>query len=73
LKSVLGVVVVADDTAADAKDHGAVATDKGLEGRLVLLFDEGRQQLPIRPVRPIGPHHDPAEMLDDPAYRSGCQ
>jgi hypothetical protein len=39
-----------------------VTTDKGFKGRFVLLLDEGRQQLPIRPVCPILPQHDPAKM-----------
>jgi len=73
LKSVFSVVMIANDTTANPEDHGAMTTDKGVKGRFIVLFDEGRQQLPIRPVRPIGPQHDPAEMLDDPAYRSGCQ
>jgi hypothetical protein len=41
LKGVLSVVMVADDTAANAKDHRAVTTDKGFKGRFVLLVDEG--------------------------------
>src|SRR5262249_40491376 len=62
LKGVLGVVVVADDTATDAEDHRAMATDKGFKGRCVLLVDEGTEQLPIRPARPILLQHDPAKM-----------
>jgi hypothetical protein len=62
LKGVLGIVVIADDTAADAEDHQAVATHKGFKGCFVLLVDEGCQQLPIRPARRILPQHGPSKM-----------
>jgi tetratricopeptide (TPR) repeat protein len=62
LESILGVVVIADDTIANTQDHRAVTTDKGFKGRFVLLVDEGRQQFPIRPVRSILQQSGPAKM-----------
>jgi hypothetical protein len=70
LKGVLGIVMIADDTTADAEDHWAVTTDKGFKGRFVLLVDEGRQQLPIRPPRSILPRHGPAKMPDHHVHSS---
>jgi hypothetical protein len=62
LKGVLGIVVVVEKTAAHALDHRAVTMDQGFKGRFVLLVDEGRQQLPIRPACPILPQDGPAKM-----------
>src|SRR5207248_1043024 len=64
LKGVFGVVVVADDTTANAKDHRTVTTDKGCKGHFVLLVDEGRQQLSVRPLFSILPQHGLAKMPD---------
>jgi hypothetical protein len=43
LKGVLGIMMIADDPAADAPDHWAVALDQCLKSRFVLVLDEGRQ------------------------------
>src|SRR5207237_710875 len=72
LEGVLGVVMIADDTTADAEDHRPVATDKGCKRRFVLLLDEGRQQLPIRPACSIVPQHGPAKMPNHPVHLSHC-
>src|SRR6516162_1548375 len=47
--------------------------DESFKGRFVILAYEGLQQLPIRPPRRILRQHDPAKMLNDPVYLSGCQ
>jgi hypothetical protein len=60
LKGVLGVVMVAEDTPANAEDHRAMATDKGFKGGFLLLVDEGTEQLPIRPACPIPQQHGSA-------------
>jgi hypothetical protein len=66
LKGVLGVVMIADDTTANAENHRAVASNKGFKGRFVLLVDKGCQQLAISLARPALPQHGPAEVLDKP-------
>jgi hypothetical protein len=53
--------MIANDTTANPEDHGAMTTDKGVKGRFIVLFDEGRQQLPIRPARRILPKHGSAK------------
>src|SRR5262249_26258639 len=60
LKGVLGVVVVDGYATTNAEDHRAMTVNKGLKCPFVLLVDEGRQQLPIRPG--ILPQHRPAKM-----------
>ena len=44
LESVLGVVQVAEDAAADAQNHRPVSVQEGRECRLVALQDEAAQQ-----------------------------
>ena len=62
LKGVLGIVMVANDTTANAEDHRAVAMNEDVKGRFVLLLDEGSQQLPIRLARSVLLGHGPAKM-----------
>src|SRR5262249_35735207 len=47
LEGVLGVVVVAEDPAADAPDHRPVALHQGLEGGLLATRDEAFQELAV--------------------------
>src|SRR5262249_29035990 len=70
LKSVLGVVVVGDNTTKDAEAHGAVTTDRAFKGRFALLLDEGPQQSPILPPSPILPQHGSAKMPKHRVYLS---
>ena len=72
LKGVLGVVVVADDAAADAEDHRAVTADEGFKGRFVPLLDEGGKQLTVRRPRRILPQHGPAKLPDHRVHPSRC-
>src|SRR5262249_16452469 len=60
LEGVLGIVMIADDPAADPEDHRAVTTDEGFKGRLVLLIKEGSQQLAIRPAHTLLPQRTPS-------------
>src|SRR5207244_5513557 len=48
LESVLGVVVIPEDTAADAPDERPVSLDDRLEGRGLTPFHEPIEQLPVR-------------------------
>jgi hypothetical protein len=66
LKGVLGVVM-AEKTAADSPDHGAVALHQSREGSVVPLLDEPLQECSIAKSRPISPKHSLAKVLDDPA------
>ena len=54
LEGVLGVVVVAEDRAADPPDHRAVPIDQGREGQLRRLAAAGREPLQQLPVRQSG-------------------
>jgi rubrerythrin len=47
LEGVVGVVIIAENAAADAEDHRAVATEKGLEGTLVAAAVEAAEQLGV--------------------------
>lgn len=47
-ESIFGVVGVAQDTAANAKDHRPMSAHHRLEGTFVLLLDIARQQIGIR-------------------------
>src|SRR5262249_52497676 len=54
--------MVADDTPADAVDHRAVATGQSCERSVVLVIDEGSQELGIRPARRLLPQRRLAKM-----------
>ena len=71
LEGVLGVVVVAEDTAAHAPDHRAVPPHQGCKSRLVTAAEVVLQQLPIGQPRPIPQKHRPAKVLDDLAHLAG--
>jgi hypothetical protein len=47
LKGVLGVVLVQQDTMADAHNHRAVPFEQCLEGVAIAMLDEQSKQLPI--------------------------
>ena len=71
MKCVLGVVVVAEDTAAHAPHHRTMPLHEGRKTRLVPAADVLLQQLPIGHLRPIPQKHLPANVLDDLADRAG--
>ena len=48
LKGILGVLGVAQHTAADGQDHRPVPPHKGGEGAVVAAGDEPSEQLPVR-------------------------
>jgi hypothetical protein len=48
LEGVLGVVVIAQDTAAHTPDHRAMPTHQGCQSRLVTTAEVVLQQLPVR-------------------------
>ena len=47
LERILGVVVIAQNTAADAPDHSGMPAHEHFESRCVLPAEEALQQLPI--------------------------
>ena len=47
LKRVFGVLFVAEDTVADAEDHGTVAAHEDRERPLVALLDEAAQKVAV--------------------------
>ena len=65
LEGVLGVVMTAEYSSADAPHHRAVPPRQGLDSALVPLLDEAPEQLPIRHPRHILPEQGGAEMADD--------
>jgi hypothetical protein len=64
--STFGVVVIAEETAADAPDHGTMPPYKGSESRLITAANEFSQQLRVGQPRPITQQHRPVKVLDDP-------
>jgi hypothetical protein len=65
LKGVLGVVVVAQDAAADAPDHRTVAAHQGSDRGLVALFEEACQELGVAERGLLLAQHDPAQVAND--------
>src|SRR5262249_33501957 len=70
LKSILGVVVVAQNAATDAPDHRAMPPHQGRKSRLIATADVVLQQLPIGQSRPI-PQHHATKVLEDLARLAG--
>src|SRR5262249_5840754 len=71
LEGVLGVLVTAENPAADAPDHRAVPADQGRQRCLVPAAEKSLQQLPVGPVRPVAQEYRPAQVLKDFAHRAG--
>src|SRR5262249_37229941 len=69
LEGVLGVLVGAEDAAANAPDHGAMPLHQGGKGCLFPAGDVALEQLPVRQVR-LG-QASPAEVLNDAAELAG--
>ena len=67
MKRIFGVVVVAEDAAADAPHHRAMPPHKGGKSRRVTTAGVVLQQLLIGPSSPIPQKHRPAKVLDNPA------
>jgi hypothetical protein len=68
LERILGVVIVADDSATHAKDHRAVALDQGCKcglGRLAMAASELLEQLTIRQTGHHSHIKESLEVLDD--------
>src|SRR5437762_9092467 len=68
LKSVLGVVHVAQHPAADAPHHGTMPPDEQLEGSLVSLRHESLQQVSVAGAI-ARRANDSAQMADGPCKR----
>ena len=62
---------IAKDTAADAQDHRTMPLHQRFRGRLIVLFDEERQELPIRQASPVADKHRFAKLLDDGLQAAG--
>jgi hypothetical protein len=71
LKRILGVVVVAEDTATDAPHRRSMPPHKGRKSRFVTTADVVLQQLPIGRPCSIPQKHRPAKVLDNPAQFCG--
>ena len=65
------LVVVAEDTAADAPNHRAMPPHEDCQSRLITAADEVFQQLTIGQTRSLLEKDRPAQVLDDPAYSAG--
>src|SRR5207253_6776601 len=69
LERILGIVVVADDAAADAEHHRRVPADEHGKGVLVPVRDEALQELPVaHPGAAVGQRR-PLDPVDHPAHR----
>jgi hypothetical protein len=64
LKCVLGVVVIAEDTATDAPSHWPVPLHQGFKGRRLSAVHEALQELPIGQFPPIR-QQGAAKVVDD--------
>ena len=71
LQGVLGIVVVAEDTATDAPDHRAVPPHQRFEGRSFSAAHEALQQLSVGQVRSLQQLQGAAQVLDDLAHLGG--
>src|SRR5262249_7874232 len=65
LEGVLGGVPVAQDAAADAQHHRAVAAHQRRERGRLAPRHETNEQLAVAQARPAAPQHGPAQVLDD--------
>ncbi len=65
LEGVLGVGAVAQDAAADAQHHGAVAQQQRLEGGLVTVRGEAFEQLAVGQAGQFPAQYCPAEPAKD--------
>jgi hypothetical protein len=48
LKGILGIVIVAQDSTTDSKNHRSMPVDQSAERVLVVVVDKSRQELAIR-------------------------
>jgi hypothetical protein len=71
LERILGVVVVAEGTAADAPDQRAVPAHEGREGGFIAVSHETLQQVFIGHASPVPQQRGCAQVLDDPAHPAG--
>jgi hypothetical protein len=63
LESVFDIVVIAEDTAANAEHHGPVASHEGFKRRLIPATDEPLHEASVLEIGPSGLERDFAEML----------
>src|SRR5207245_2118492 len=59
LESIFGVVMITEDTTADAPDHRPMPPHQGCKSRFLTAVEVVLQQLPIGPLRPISQQHSP--------------
>jgi hypothetical protein len=65
LKGVLGVVIIAKDTATNSPDHRPVTLNQGRDSGLVPMLDKSSQQLPIRQPGLFLAQDGAAKLLND--------
>jgi hypothetical protein len=71
LEGILGIVLVAQNTAADAPHHRSMSAHQGCNSGFVTAAEVVLQQLPIGQPSPITHKHGPAKVLDDLAHLAG--
>ena len=71
LKSVLGIVMPAQDATADAPDHGAMTAHQGFESCVFPAGDETLQQLAIGQAGPVAQQGAAAKDLHHPVQLAG--
>ena len=64
-------LMVGEDAATDAPDHGAMSAHQGRHRRVVMIVDEEIQQLPIGQIDVAAGQHGPAQIVDYLAHRAG--
>ncbi len=67
LKSILGIVRIVQEAAANAEDHRPMPANQRLEGRLIALVNVALEQIGVRYPRRIFHRQYAAKMLDYPA------
>ncbi|WP_406701318.1 hypothetical protein V5E97_16100 [Singulisphaera sp. Ch08] len=71
LEGFFGVMVIPEDSAADAPDHRAVTLDEGLERRLVTTSSETPQELTVRESSDRSHAEKRLEVSAEDIYRAG--
>jgi hypothetical protein len=65
LKSILGIVLVAENSATNAENHGPMAIDEGSERLLIPIPDKPGKELPIGVSCTCLPPRQAARMIHD--------
>jgi hypothetical protein len=71
LKGTFGIMVVVQNAATDAPNHGTVAAQQGREGCFAAPVEERLQELSIRESCPILQQRNSEKFVENPLHRLG--